>query len=97
MNAVLGAADASVIVSIVVGVFGWITARNHKAIRQINKAVNHQPADQPTLIQRVIRLEANQSIHTAWTAKALESVAEQIGAPLPARPPSIVDYEEPKS
>ena len=96
MIGVFSPADASVIVAVVVGVFGWITARNHKAIKQINKAVNHQPADQPTLIQRTIRLEANQSIHTAWTAKALETIAHQIGVELPVRPESITDYQEPQ-
>jgi len=86
-------ADASVIVAVIVAVAGAIAQRNRRDIKQINRAVNHQGADQPTLIQRVIRLEANQTIHTTWTADALVAVADQIGVTLPIRPKSLTEYE----
>lgn len=85
--------DASVIVAVIVAIAGAIAQRNRRDIKMINRAVNHQGADQPTLIQRVIRLEANQTIHTTWTADALVAVAGQIGVQLPPRPRSLTDYE----
>ena len=47
----------------------------------------------PAVEARVIRLEANQTIHTTWTADALVAVAGQIGVQLPPRPRSLTDYE----
>ena len=85
--------DASIIVSLVVFLAGIIAQRNRRDIKMINRAVNHQGADQPTLIQRVILLEKNQTIHTTWTADALVAVAGQIGVQLPPRPRSLTDYE----
>ena len=86
-------ADASVIVAVIVAATGAIAHRNRRDIKQINRAVNHQGADQPTLIQRVILLEKNQTIHTTWTAEALVAVAGQIGVQLPDRPKSLTNYE----
>lgn len=85
--------DASVIVAVIVAIAGAIAQRNRRDIKMINRAVNHQGADQPTLIQRVIRLEANQTIHMTWTAEALVAVAGQIGVTLPDRPKSLTEYE----
>lgn len=85
--------DASVIVAVIVAIAGAIAQRNRRDIKMINRAVNHQGLDQPTLIQRVIRLEANQTIHTTWTAEALVAVAGQIGVTLPDRPKSLTEYE----
>jgi len=85
--------DASVIVAVIVAIAGAIAQRNRRDIKMINRAVNHQGMDQPTLIQRVIRLEANQTIHTTWTAEALVAVAGQIGVTLPDRPKSLTEYE----
>lgn len=85
--------DASVIVAVIVAIAGAIAQRNRRDIKMINRAVNHQGLDQPTLIQRVIRLEANQTIHTTWTAEALVAVAGQIGVTLPDRPKSLAEYE----
>jgi len=85
--------DASVIVAVIVAAIGAIAQRNRRDIKMINRAVNHQGLDQPTLIQRVIRLEANQTIHTTWTAEALVAVAGQIGVTLPDRPKSLTEYE----
>lgn len=94
MFSIFSAADAAVIVAVIGGVATWMGVRTRKEIRQINRAVNHQGDDQPTLIQRVIRLEENQAIHTSWTEEALKSVAAQIGAQLPERPASIVIYAD---
>lgn len=85
--------DASVIVAVIVAIAGAIAQRNRRDIKMINRAVNHQGLDQPTLIQRVIRLEANQTIHMTWTAEALVAVAGQIGVTLPDRPKSLTEYE----
>lgn len=85
--------DASVIVAVIVAIAGAIAQRNRRDIKMINRAVNHQGLDQPTLIQRVIRLEANQTIHTTWTAEALVAVAGQIGVTLPDRPKLLTEYE----
>lgn len=85
--------DASVIVAVIVAIAGAIAQRNRRDIKMINRAVNHQGLDQPTLIQRVIRLEANQTIHATWTAEALVAVAGQIGVTLPDRPKSLTEYE----
>lgn len=85
--------DASVIVAVIVAIAGAIAQRNRRDIKMINRAVNHQGLDHPTLIQRVIRLEANQTIHTTWTAEALVAVAGQIGVTLPDRPKSLTEYE----
>lgn len=86
--------DASVIVATIAFTGTWLAARNRKAIRRIDRAVNHQPDDAPTLIQRVIRLEVNQTSHSTWTATVLENLAKQIGVdipprPLPASPPDV--------
>jgi hypothetical protein len=85
--------DASVIVAVIVAIAGAIAQRNRRDIKMINRAVNHQGLDHPTLIQRVIRLEANQTIHTTWTAEALVAVAGQIGVTLPDLPKSLTEYE----
>ena len=85
--------DASVIVAVIVAIAGAIAQRNRRDIKMINRAVNHQGLDQPTLIQRVISLEANQTIHMTWTAEALVAVAGQIGVTLPDRPKSLTEYE----
>jgi len=85
--------EASVIVAVIVAATGAIAHRNRRDIKMINRAVNHQGLDHPTLIQRVIRLEANQTIHTTWTAEALVAVAGQIGVTLPDRPKSLTEYE----
>lgn len=85
--------DASVIVAVIVAIAGAIAQRNRRDIKMINRAVNHQGLDHPTLIQRVISLEANQTIHATWTAEALVAVAGQIGVTLPDRPKSLTEYE----
>lgn len=88
-SSVFSTADAAVVVAVISLIAGWVTvvgARTRKEIRQINRAVNHQGDNQPTLIQRVIHLEQNQAIHAAWTADVLMSLCAQIGASLPPRP-----------
>ena len=70
--------------------------RQHKvsvAVAQINTAVNHQEASQPTLIQRVIQLEHHRKIaerntanHLAWMDSALTSIAAQVGCTISSPP-----------
>ena len=89
----LSPGDGSVIVALIVAGTGIIASRSHRAISRIDRAVNHQPDDAPTLIQRVIRLEENQAVTAAWTGDALLALAGQIGVELPPRPPRVDDVE----
>jgi hypothetical protein len=49
---------------------------DHQAVRleQVNRAVNHQADDQPTLIERVIAIEAAATEHNAVAAELGERV-----------------------
>lgn len=48
----------------------------------INHAVNNQPPDHPTLVNRVAHLEA----HHRWLGDCVEAISDQLGTKLPARP-----------
>lgn len=91
MIALLSPGDAAVITAVIALVASGLAAKNSKAIKQINRSVNHQADDAPTLIQRVIRLEQNQAIHTTWTAEVLVALADQVGVPIPDRPPNVLE------
>ena len=68
--------DASVIVAVIAAIAGAIAQRNRRDIKMINRAVNHQGADHPTLIQRVIRLEAqrgNARVKLEWPIQAADA------------------------
>jgi hypothetical protein len=54
-------------------------------IEQINTAVNHQEEGEPTLVERVVRLEkaANAShLHRDWEREAFQTLARHVGAHL---------------
>ncbi len=86
--------DAAVIVAVLSLTGTWVAARNRKAIQQINRAVNHRPNGEPTLIQRVVRLEQNSSLHAEWSAQVLVAVAEQVGVDIPARPEPVTECDQ---
>lgn len=76
---------------------GWLNLRRQvtssQQISQINNAVNHQPSDAPTLINRVLTIEQNMVAHNAWEAthslwqhEALETIANQVGCRLKEPP-----------
>jgi hypothetical protein len=67
---------------------------SRRAIQQINRAVNHRPNGEPTLIQRVARLEQNSSLHAEWSAQVLVAVAEQVGVDIPARPEPVTECDQ---
>lgn len=56
----------------------------------INRAVNHQPDDAPTLVLRVVRVEDTQT----WLVQALQAVAHHVGCSLPD-PPDTATTKEP--
>lgn len=57
--------------------FTWTIFRIARGVSQINRAVNHQEADAPTLVQRVIGLEQAQHAHNE-TAQKLEQRVQRI-------------------
>jgi len=88
-------ADATVIVAVIAMITAVLSAviasRNRQAIQRIDRAVNHQPDDAPTLIQRVVRLEENQEVHAVWTQTVLEAVAHEVGVAIPPRPLRVLE------
>ena len=66
-------------------------------VRDVNRAVNHQPSDHPTLIERVASLEVaseNVQQHSQWQHGALQAISVEIGCTLPPYPAEIVDNIE---
>lgn len=55
-------------------------------VSQINRAVNHQPAAAPTLVQRVERIERTIAAHRQWEVDAITSIANHVGADIPPEP-----------
>jgi len=62
--------------------FGPMMMETHKAVKEINKAVNNVPAGAPTLVTRVQRLERSQQ----WQCDAVGAIADHVGVDLPDRP-----------
>jgi hypothetical protein len=63
-------------------------------VRDVNRAVNHQPEDHPTLIQRVASLEKASRIggrHREWEHEALRVISIEIGCVLPDYPDECLD------
>jgi len=62
-------------------------------VKAINRAVNHQPEDAPTLVERVgsieVRTEAIEvttAVHRDWEHQAFSAIARQLGTTLPPYP-----------
>lgn len=67
--------------------------RQGHSVDQINRAVNHQPDEEPTLVQRVRNVEerteelAKQTrTHRDWEHKAFAALAIHVGCHLPPHP-----------
>lgn len=63
--------------------------RMSTAVAEINRAVNHQPTDGPTLVERVISVERRQeeaSAHRLWEVTAFSHLAHHVGCVLPPYP-----------
>jgi hypothetical protein len=56
--------------------------RTQRDVAQVNRAVNHVAAGEPTLVQRVALLEQQQSRHREWTHRAMCVIAHQLGVAL---------------
>ncbi len=56
--------------------------RTQREVSQVNRAVNHVQPGQPTLIQRVTTLEAEQARHRDWTHQSMCAIAHQLGVRL---------------
>jgi hypothetical protein len=85
MATVIAAAIAAIPATIA-GVSVWI----RKDLKQINKAVNHVSAGEPTLVQRVKNNEKESQEFYAWVKNALTLLARQVGVSL-EEPPSKKD------
>lgn len=98
MMGILSAGDASVVVAVVMAVAGFFAARaNRKDIRQINRAVNHVGPDEPTLIDRVRKLETNserQDSHSRWMHEVIDLFAPQLGVQVPDHPDDLVHQDD---
>lgn len=83
---------AAVIVAVVSGFFGLLTAvlvqqrKTYREVKAVNKAVNNVPEGTPTLVQRVARLERRSDIQTRWLGDVLTLLAAQLGVSLPPQP-----------
>jgi hypothetical protein len=88
---------ASATPALITGSLGLVILKRQRkvsvAVAQINTAVNHQEASQPTLIQRVIQLEHHRKIaertaanHVVWIDAALSTIAQQVGCSIPNAP-----------
>ena len=91
-------ADAQVAVAAIVAIGGFLTlyirqGRMSTSVDQINRSVNHQPLDGPTLVERVIAIEHDTAIHRRWEHKAFGMIATQVGCVLPPHPSEEPQHE----
>lgn len=91
----LVAASTSAITAIAVALINRPTARR---VRHIDRAVNNQPDDAPTLIERATRLEQRtmrQDVHIEWTTEAIHAIASAVGVKV-APPPRFSSHHHHK-
>ena len=74
---------------VLVGLFLRVSKQS-KSVEQINRAVNHQSEDAPTLIERVVKVESRTeelawetSKHRQWQARVFTALARHVGMALP--------------
>jgi hypothetical protein len=60
-------------------------SRTSSSIEQINRAVNHQGDDAPTLVERVVTIERETALHRQWEHKVFTALAVHVGFTLPER------------
>lgn len=85
MTAVFTQADATVVVAIITLIGAPLVTmlvRQRRSIEQINKAVNHVGPNEPTLIQRVRDIQADNAEFRKWTHDSMKAIAVQVGAKL---------------
>lgn len=83
MIAVFSTGDAAIIVAIITAIGAPIVAmlvRQKKSIDQISTAVNHVSPGEPTLIQRVRDIQADNRDFRQWTHESIKAIALQVGA-----------------
>ena len=86
MIATLSLAYGTIIAALITSIPASIALWNRRSLNQINRAVNHVNPGEPTLIERVKRIESNTETFNQWVVTALVAVAEQVGTKLPDRP-----------
>lgn len=87
MLAVFTTPDAAVIGSLLLLLGTFVNgARNRRDIKVISRSVNHVGRGEPTLIQRVRRLERHGERHAKWEKEAFTVIAQQLGVSLPTFP-----------
>lgn len=95
--AVFSTADAAVVASFIAAVGASVNTvlslRTRRDAKQINRSVNHVGPDEPTLIQRVRRMERETAAHRRWEAETFDRIATQIGVEISA-PPDAHDQED---
>lgn len=77
---------AMIVAAIIAAIPASLALWNRRSLAQINRAVNHVSEGEPTLIERVRRIEENQSHFRDWVVLALTAVAEQVGTRLETPP-----------
>ena len=83
---------------VLVGLFLRVN-KQAKSVEQINRAVNHQGDEAPTLIERVVRVEARTEElavetvkHRQWQARVFTALARHVGMTLPPCD-DLADYD----
>ena len=86
--AVFSTADATVVVALIamIATPTVIAIRTRRDVRQINRAVNHVAPGEPTLIQRVRDIQADNHEFRLWSAQAIARIAQEVGARLDPPP-----------
>jgi hypothetical protein len=68
-------------------------AKISRGVASVERSVNHVAHGSPTLIQRVTRMEDASEARWGWTADSVESIAREVGAELPPKPPTPTHEE----
>lgn len=79
MIASVDTGTAMIAAAVIAAIPALITLWVRRSISQINRAVNHVKAGEPTLIERVRRIEEDQHHFREWVFHALKAVAVQVG------------------
>lgn len=77
---------AMIIAAVIAAIPASLALWNRRSLAQINRAVNHVSKGEPTLIERVRRIEEDQRHFRDWVVHTLTAVAEQVGTQLPTPP-----------
>ena len=88
MLAVFSTADATVVVALIamIATPTIIATKTRRDVQQINRAVNHVGAGEPTLIQRVRDIQSDNHEFRLWSAQAITLIAKEVGAHLDPPP-----------